>query len=233
MPDVSGAGTPSLSQIVNWDTSHLEDAARHWMATAEQWEDHFTVLHNEMLSPGGTAWEGAGAEAAQERTFADLVKVRGAADHLNGAAAAARYGASEISDAKNLALDAIAEAQEAGFSVGEDLSVTDSMLLGNLRATQAQQHAAAITTRATNLSALDQQVAAKISTAAAPLGEISFTEPADAPPNVQPVDFKQAPPPTNPPYPINDVIAEATDLDGNHVVMRRGYYESAWVSFRS
>lgn len=40
---------------------------------------------------------------------------------------------------------------------------------------------------------------------------------------IQAVDFKQAPPP--PPYPINEVIAEATDLDGNHVVLRRGYYD--------
>lgn len=37
------------------------------------------------------------------------------------------------------------------------------------------------------------------------------------------VDLKQAPPP--PPYPINEVIAEATDLDGNHIVLRRGYYD--------
>lgn len=47
---------------------------------------------------------------------------------------------------------------------------------------------------------------------------------------VQPLDSRlgdlpQAPPPT-PPYPVNDVIAEATDLDGNHIVMRRGYYDA-------
>jgi hypothetical protein len=34
--------------------------------------------------------------------------------------------------------------------------------------------------------------------------------------------YKQEPPP-EPPYPVNQVIAEATDLDGNHVVLRRGY----------
>ena len=49
---------------------------------------------------------------------------------------------------------------------------------------------------------------------------------------VQAVDFTRGPlpenpPPQNPPYPINDVIAEATDLDGNRVVLRRGYYDAA------
>ena len=40
----------------------------------------------------------------------------------------------------------------------------------------------------------------------------------------EPVDFKQSPPP--PSYPVNEVVAEATDLDGNHVVLRRGYYDA-------
>lgn len=48
----------------------------------------------------------------------------------------------------------------------------------------------------------------------------------------QAVDFTQGPlpeqpPPQNPPYPMNDVIAVATDLDGNRVVLRRGYYDAA------
>jgi hypothetical protein len=35
--------------------------------------------------------------------------------------------------------------------------------------------------------------------------------------------FPQDPPP---PYPVNEVIAEATDLDGNHIILRRGYYDA-------
>ena len=68
-----------------------------------------------------------------------------------------------------------------------------------------------------------------VSAATARLGEPVKTAPAIArggPGGIQAVDFKQAPPPTNPPYPINDVIGEATDLDGNHVVLRRGYYDA-------
>jgi hypothetical protein len=47
---------------------------------------------------------------------------------------------------------------------------------------------------------------------------------------VQLVDRKTGPggpfPQDPPPYPVNDVIAEATDLDGNHVILRRGCYDA-------
>lgn len=47
------------------------------------------------------------------------------------------------------------------------------------------------------------------------------------------VDFRQGPLPERPPagpdpsYPVNDIIAEAYDLDGNLVILRRGYYDAA------
>jgi hypothetical protein len=41
---------------------------------------------------------------------------------------------------------------------------------------------------------------------------------------VQAFDYPQAPPSSS--YPINEVVAEATDLDGNHVILRRGYYDA-------
>ncbi len=42
--------------------------------------------------------------------------------------------------------------------------------------------------------------------------------------HVQALDVPEAPPPSS--YPVNDVVAEATDLAGNHVVLRRGYYDA-------
>ena len=95
-------GTLTLSQIEGWDTEHLESAARSWTATAEKWETAFTAVHRGSLNPGGTVWEGEAAEAAQARTFADLVKVRGLSDHLSEAAKVARRGADQLDHLKRL-----------------------------------------------------------------------------------------------------------------------------------
>jgi hypothetical protein len=49
----------------------------------------------------------------------------------------------------------------------------------------------------------------------------------------KPMDFRQGPFPEDPKigpdpkYPVNDIIAEAYDLDGNLVILRRGYYDAA------
>jgi hypothetical protein len=221
MPGTGGGGLPSLSHILSWDTAHLYLAATDWTSTAEHWEESFTSMQRGTLSPGGTTWEGTAADAAQDRAFADLVKVRGLADRVQDAAETARRGADQLDYLKRQAVDAINEARQAGFTVAEDLSVTDSALLGNLRAVKAQQHAAAIGASAAALSAADKDIAAKIAAATTELNGRGFTE---SPETVHALDVPLAPPP-DPSYPVNDVIAEATDLDGNHVVLRRGYYD--------
>ena len=216
------AGQVSAGREVS--TEHLYRAATDWVSSAEHWEDSFTSVHLGTLSPGGTAWEGQAAEAAQQRTFGDLVRVRGLADTLQEVAGIARRGADQLDYLKRLAVDAISGAREAGFTVGEDLSVTDPGRFGALRVGQAQQYAATIAARATALSIADKEIAAKITTTTVELSNHGFVEPPENR-TAHAVDFKQAPPPS-PPYPINDVIAEATDLDGMHVVMRRGYYDA-------
>lgn len=121
MAGLGGVGLPSLSEIQAWDVAHLEGAATDWKATAERWESSFTSIHRVTVSPGGTVWEGAAAEAAQERAFADLVQVRGLPDVLHESSAIARRGAETLDAAKRSVLDAVEEASDAGHVVGEDL----------------------------------------------------------------------------------------------------------------
>src|SRR4051794_24870314 len=109
MPNVAN-GAISRSEITSFETEHLNTAATKWTNDAQAWESNFETIHRGTLSPGGTLWEGSGADAAQHRTFADLVKVRGMADNLYTAAAVARNGAEDVSWAKGQALSAIAEA---------------------------------------------------------------------------------------------------------------------------
>ena len=161
MPAASD-GALTRSDIEAWDTTHLETAATHWRSTAAHWESHFETIHNGMLRPGGTTWEGTAADAAAERSWADLVKVRGAGDALYAAAGHATTGAGDIAWAKRQVLDAIAEAEEAGFTVGQDFTVTDKSADGLLRSAagrqqQAQAFATEISTRVQALAALDKQ----------------------------------------------------------------------------
>ena len=145
-------------------------AVRTRPSAATAWEDTFTAVHRGSLNPGGTEWEGEAAEAAQQRTFADLVKVRKLSDHLVEAANIARRGADQLDYLKRMAFDAVDEARAAGFTVGEDLSLSDRSLtpLGPAfaaRQAQAQTLAAQIQLRAAALSAADHEIAANITAA--------------------------------------------------------------------
>jgi hypothetical protein len=82
----------TLSQIEAIDTAYLREAAEYWTRTAHLWEEAFTEVNERMAIPGGTPWKGQAAASAQERSYTDLVKVRGAAYRLHEAAAIAHRG---------------------------------------------------------------------------------------------------------------------------------------------
>ncbi|SHP22635.1 hypothetical protein [Mycobacteroides abscessus] len=169
------------SWIESYDVGHLESSAAQWSASAQQLEYHAEGIHSETLRPGGTTWEGTGADAAAERSWGDVVKSRGAADAMYSAAGIAREGAGDLMWAKGQAVGSITEAESAGFTVAEDLQVTDnaSALMRQTAARQAQQQefAADIAAKAQTLVEMDQSVAARMTAAAAPLNGFSFGEP--------------------------------------------------------
>ena len=199
---------PTLSQLRAWNTEHLESAATQWERTADTWEHAFTAIHRETPTPGGTPWSGAGADAAVMRTGTDRLAAVGAAESLYAAAGAARYGAGEIAGARQLALQAVAEAQAAGFDVREDLSVISRQpvpaALHAATQAQAHAHAANIRAQAAALLAVDQQVADDVSAAIAGVSSAQFGDTPVAPadpqqnkdPTIQLVDnhtFKDSP----------------------------------------
>ena len=96
MSPASPVCAPSLSQILGWDTAHLDQAATDWVNTAEHWEGSFTSAHRDTLSPGGISWQGQAAEAAQQRAMADLIQVGGLADILHEASQIVRRGADQL-----------------------------------------------------------------------------------------------------------------------------------------
>lgn len=179
------SGALTRSDIEAWDTAHLEAAATHWRSTAAHWESHFETIHTGMLRPGGTTWEGTAADAAAERSWGDLVKVRGAGDALYAAAGHATTGAGDITWAKRQVLEEITDAEEAGFTVGQDFSVTDKagdspLCSTAARQQQAQAFATEITSRVQSLVAIDRQAATQITGALAPLAGMRFETPEGA-----------------------------------------------------
>ena len=187
---MAATAIPTLSQIQRWDTQHLESAADHWQARAQNWEGSFTAVYRQVPAPGGVRWGGRAADAALQHVGADRLQAVGAADTLYRAAAAAREGAFQIDGAKQTALQAVQAAHDQGFVVGEDLSVTDrsgqrSPILAAQRQAQAQVHAAAIRTAAADLAATDATAASQITGAAAGLGETQFNDGVTAAPDDQ------------------------------------------------
>lgn len=65
--------------------------------------------------------------------------MRGAADHLHSAAGVVRRGADRLDYLKRMAVLAIDDAEAAGFTVGEDLSLTDTRVFPVGPALQARQ----------------------------------------------------------------------------------------------
>lgn len=174
------ASTLNRSQIEAWEVTHLQTVAAHWTETAQTWEGQFTTIHNGMLRPGGTLWEGTAADAAADQTFGDLVAVRGAAHALHSAAVIARNGADDIAWAKRQVVTAITEAEDAGFTVGDDLTVTEKsqgwLRISESRKRQMQEFATEITSRAKTLVSVDNKVAGQITAALSALEGLSFPD---------------------------------------------------------
>jgi hypothetical protein len=193
---------PSLTQVRAWDTGHLTEAATRWTATATatMWEDAFTHVSIQITKPGDTPWEGVAAEAAQERAYSDRLKVAGLADRLRGASSVARRGADQIAYARQRVLDAVRRAEQAGFTVGEDFSVTSyengspAQLVA--RHARAKAYAADIRARAGELVAADRQTATGITSATAGVGGSTFGDArkrAGDEDALRLVDFRQSP----------------------------------------
>ena len=187
---MAATGIPTLSQILSWDTQHLEAAADHWEARAQNWQDAFTAVYKQVPAPGGVPWEGRAADAALLHVGGDRLQAVGAADTLYGAAATARAGAYQIESAKQTALQAVQAAQDQSFMVGEDLSVVDrspqpSAILAAQRQAQAQAHSAVIRAAAADLAGTDGAVAGQVTAAAAGLTETKFKDTAPSSPDDQ------------------------------------------------
>lgn len=171
------AGLPTLSELRSASFAHLGQAADWWECIGGKAESGFADL-----ASGGLEWRGAAASAAVERAETDMLKVRACRYGWSEAAAIARLGEDTLVGAQRLALEAVADAERGGFTVGEDYSVADTRPTSSreqqaARRTVAQAHANYIRHRVTALVAHDADLAARLKTATAGFGTLAFEEP--------------------------------------------------------
>ncbi|MGV0812320.1 hypothetical protein ABQF34_10195 [Mycolicibacterium boenickei] len=183
-PADASVALPTRSEIEEWDTSFLTTAASAWKQAATASEEAFDQHRQNIASPGGTTWEGDAKDAAIARVTADVAVVGRQGDVLREAADLAENGCHDITAARDKAVEAITAAEDDGFSVGEDLSVTDSRkydittIVERNRA--AAEHAEDIRWAAEQLAAADKLVGTRLQSKAAELEGIRFDGEGDA-----------------------------------------------------
>lgn len=191
------ASLPTRSEIEAWSTSHLSDAATSWRSAAAASEGAFDEHRQNISSPGGTTWEGDAKDAALDRVTKDVTVVGRQGDVLREAAELAENGAHDIKAAKDKAVEAITAAENDGFTVGEDLSVTDTReydidtIAERNRA--LTEHAEDIRWAAEQLMQADKLVGDRLQAKSADLEAIRFEDEGDGrdgEPTVQLVDNK-------------------------------------------
>ncbi|MFZ0231308.1 MAG: hypothetical protein WA622_05470 [Mycobacterium sp.] len=116
------ATPPSLSQLLDWPTEHLTDAAEHWEAVAER---NYGLANQVWQDASFVDWQGNAADALRTATHSDMIAASAAADQLQTAAKVARSGAADLYAASSRLLYALEDAQSAGFDVHEEGSVVD------------------------------------------------------------------------------------------------------------
>lgn len=177
-PSELGGALPSRSEIEQWPTRHLEDAAAQLRRMGAQSVTLFDEHRQNIAAPGGTTWKGDAKDAALDRVTADTAVVRRQTTVQDEAANIAENGAHDVRAAKRDVLAAITEAENDGFSVAEDLTVTDTRATDletmAARQTAAIEHAEDIRWYADRLIQADNLIAQRLQEKAAELEGIRF-----------------------------------------------------------
>ncbi|VBA36881.1 hypothetical protein LAUMK13_01370 [Mycobacterium innocens] len=169
-----GPLTRSRVEAFDQTADMLTEAAAQWRARAAVVERAAHAYVEQMTNPDGTAWEGQAAGSAAQMAHSDNLAVLPAVDHAHQMADIAHRGGETLRGARAEALEAIADAEDSGFVVGEDLSVTDTRSADSpaqrlARQQQAEIHRSFIAHRVARLDAANESIATKLQTGAARL----------------------------------------------------------------
>lgn len=167
MAAIAPVAIPTKSEIFDWPTEHLDQAAAQWEKAAEQSEQTFSQHVANISAPGGTNWTGKAATSAYDdaREAQDTVRVQ--ASIYRECASIARRGAGDIRGAKQTTNDAITDVEGKGYAVAEDLLATDTHQGGSdsqraTRKAEAQQLTEFMRWHARGLASTDARIAGEL-----------------------------------------------------------------------
>jgi hypothetical protein len=168
------AGTLTRSRIEAFDqtANQLSQYASRWRAAGDALDHAADTYVAQVANPAGTQWQGQAASAALDAAHTDRVAVTSAVMHTQQMADLAEHGSASLLGAREGALQAIADAEDDDFTVGEDLSVADNEYRSDparyaSRMAKAQAHLAYIEHHAGLLEAENQRVAGQLGAGAA------------------------------------------------------------------
>ncbi len=146
------------SQIYSWDPSTLTDIGSAWNSMGSDIEDLFDRYKSSVANVNGGPWEGMAADAAQTRAESDRAAAIRLVDHLQHVAQIALDGFDQISPPLERARNAISGAEQAGFFVSEDLTVSYFGEMTSSRERAMTDWQQAITYAATDAETADNDV---------------------------------------------------------------------------
>ncbi|MHC9296714.1 WXG100 family type VII secretion target [Mycobacterium sp. LTG2003] len=175
----------------------MTNAAVGWRTAATESEEVFEQHRQHVAAPGGTTWEGDAKDAALDRVTADTAVVESQVRVLREAADIAEHGGQDIQAARRKAVEAITAAENDGFRVGENLSITDTRRVDVFtmaaRQTAATEHAEDVRWTAEQLVQTDTLIGQRLQAKATELDGIRFDGERDGSIQLVSNEFKESP----------------------------------------
>jgi hypothetical protein len=170
------AGPLTRSRIEAFDqvAAVLAESARRWRAGVATLEQAAEAYVSQINAPNGTEWEGHTATSYFQDAHADRLLLYPATGQATSMADTAESGSATLLGARQMALEAIIQAELEDFTVGEDLSVSDNYVWGSpvdrdVRQKAAVAHRNYIAHCAARLQAENVRIGKQLSAGAAEL----------------------------------------------------------------
>ncbi|OBH39496.1 hypothetical protein A5692_07885 [Mycobacterium sp. E342] len=165
------------TQIEAWNPATLTAIGDAWTAMGTKIDSLFGRYKSAVANVNGGHWQGVAADAAMTRAESDRQAAARVVDHLDRVAKIATDGFHQIDAPLQRARNAIAGAQQAGFTVSENLVVSKADLTTSADLAAQEQWQIQITSAADATEQADTQVKDALNAARLDL-QVAFIQPA-------------------------------------------------------